>query len=211
MVLAVGWTANASRSSAGRARRVPAARSARRPPRSAARSPWARRTSSSRSIRELGAARGPRRRPGASTCTSTARPGTAGPYDPYEHRFGMISVPVGVPAAARRRATRSASEGRRPDVRDRLLRRRRDVARATSTRPCNFAARVGRARSCSSARTTAGRSRVPLAEQTAGPIHRRAEGYGFPGVRVDGNDVLAVYRGHAGGGRAGPARRRSRR
>lgn len=34
---------------------------------------------------------------------------------------------------------------------------------------------------------------VPLEEQTAGPIFKRAEGYGFPGVRVDGNDVLAVY------------------
>jgi pyruvate dehydrogenase E1 component alpha subunit len=35
---------------------------------------------------------------------------------------------------------------------------------------------------------------VPTAQQTAGEIWRRAEGYGFPGVRVDGNDVLAVYR-----------------
>jgi 2-oxoisovalerate dehydrogenase E1 component alpha subunit len=35
---------------------------------------------------------------------------------------------------------------------------------------------------------------VPLARQTAGKIYRKAEGYGFPGVRVDGNDVLAVYR-----------------
>jgi 2-oxoisovalerate dehydrogenase E1 component alpha subunit len=34
---------------------------------------------------------------------------------------------------------------------------------------------------------------VPTALQTAGEIWRRAEGYGFPGVRVDGNDVLAVY------------------
>ncbi|HEX6843859.1 MAG TPA: thiamine pyrophosphate-dependent dehydrogenase E1 component subunit alpha [Actinomycetota bacterium] len=34
---------------------------------------------------------------------------------------------------------------------------------------------------------------VPTAKQTAGEIWRRAEGYGFPGVRVDGNDVLAVY------------------
>jgi len=34
---------------------------------------------------------------------------------------------------------------------------------------------------------------VPTAEQTAGQLWRRAEGYGFPGVRVDGNDVLAVY------------------
>ena len=34
---------------------------------------------------------------------------------------------------------------------------------------------------------------MPVAQQTAGEIWRRAEGYGFPGVRVDGNDVLAVY------------------
>jgi pyruvate dehydrogenase E1 component alpha subunit len=34
---------------------------------------------------------------------------------------------------------------------------------------------------------------VPVAEQSAGEIWRRAEGYGFPGVRVDGNDVLAVF------------------
>jgi pyruvate dehydrogenase E1 component alpha subunit len=35
---------------------------------------------------------------------------------------------------------------------------------------------------------------VPTTSQTAGEIWRRADGYGFPGVRVDGNDVLAVYR-----------------
>jgi len=35
---------------------------------------------------------------------------------------------------------------------------------------------------------------VPTARQTAGEIWKRAEGYGFPGIRVDGNDVLAVYR-----------------
>jgi 2-oxoisovalerate dehydrogenase E1 component alpha subunit len=34
---------------------------------------------------------------------------------------------------------------------------------------------------------------VPLRRQTAGPIWRKAEAYGFPGVLVDGNDVLAVY------------------
>jgi 2-oxoisovalerate dehydrogenase E1 component alpha subunit len=35
---------------------------------------------------------------------------------------------------------------------------------------------------------------VPLERQTAAPIWRKAESYGFPGVRVDGNDVLATYR-----------------
>jgi pyruvate dehydrogenase E1 component alpha subunit len=38
---------------------------------------------------------------------------------------------------------------------------------------------------------------VPTRDQTAGEIWRRAEGYGMPGVRVDGNDVLAVYRATA--------------
>ncbi|HYM49646.1 MAG TPA: pyruvate dehydrogenase (acetyl-transferring) E1 component subunit alpha [Candidatus Limnocylindrales bacterium] len=33
---------------------------------------------------------------------------------------------------------------------------------------------------------------VPLRQQTAGSIAERAQGYGFPGVRIDGNDVLAV-------------------
>jgi pyruvate dehydrogenase E1 component alpha subunit len=35
---------------------------------------------------------------------------------------------------------------------------------------------------------------VPTGQQTAGEIWRRADGLGIPGVRVDGNDVLAVYR-----------------
>ena len=35
---------------------------------------------------------------------------------------------------------------------------------------------------------------VPTEEQYVAPIAARAVGYGIPGVRVDGNDVLAVYR-----------------
>jgi pyruvate dehydrogenase E1 component alpha subunit len=33
----------------------------------------------------------------------------------------------------------------------------------------------------------------PLDRQTRVPLYRRAAGFGFPGVRVDGNDVLATY------------------
>ncbi|MGA8113595.1 MAG: pyruvate dehydrogenase (acetyl-transferring) E1 component subunit alpha [Actinocatenispora sp.] len=33
----------------------------------------------------------------------------------------------------------------------------------------------------------------PVERQTRTPIYKRADGYGFPGVRVDGNDVLACY------------------
>ncbi|WP_027085040.1 thiamine pyrophosphate-dependent dehydrogenase E1 component subunit alpha [Cohnella panacarvi] len=35
---------------------------------------------------------------------------------------------------------------------------------------------------------------VPLSKQTRGNIYERAIGYGFPGIRVDGNDPLEVYR-----------------
>src|SRR6266545_239765 len=34
---------------------------------------------------------------------------------------------------------------------------------------------------------------VPLSKQMAAPIWRRSFGFGFPGIQVDGNDVLAVY------------------
>lgn len=34
---------------------------------------------------------------------------------------------------------------------------------------------------------------VPIEKQTAGSIAERAPGYGFPGIRIDGNDVLTVY------------------
>ncbi|MDT0212311.1 pyruvate dehydrogenase (acetyl-transferring) E1 component subunit alpha [Rothia sp. ARF10] len=33
----------------------------------------------------------------------------------------------------------------------------------------------------------------PNERQTRAPIYKRADGFGFPGIRVDGNDVLAVY------------------
>src|SRR6184192_2425751 len=35
---------------------------------------------------------------------------------------------------------------------------------------------------------------VPVSAQTVAPIWRKADAYGFPGVQVDGNDVLAVYK-----------------
>jgi pyruvate dehydrogenase E1 component alpha subunit len=38
---------------------------------------------------------------------------------------------------------------------------------------------------------------TPLHKQTAGVIAERAAGYGVPGVRVDGNDALAVYQATA--------------
>ncbi len=34
---------------------------------------------------------------------------------------------------------------------------------------------------------------TPTANQSRIPLYKRAEGFGFPGIRVDGNDVLASY------------------
>jgi 2-oxoisovalerate dehydrogenase E1 component alpha subunit len=34
---------------------------------------------------------------------------------------------------------------------------------------------------------------VPNEKQIPSPLYQRANGFGFPGIRVDGNDVLAVY------------------
>jgi 2-oxoisovalerate dehydrogenase E1 component alpha subunit len=34
---------------------------------------------------------------------------------------------------------------------------------------------------------------APSRTQSAAPLFRRADGFGFPGIRVDGNDVLAVH------------------
>lgn len=34
---------------------------------------------------------------------------------------------------------------------------------------------------------------VPVTEEVAGSVARRADGYGIPGIEVDGNDVLQVY------------------
>ena len=34
---------------------------------------------------------------------------------------------------------------------------------------------------------------TPMSRQSKIPLYRRAHGFGFPGIRVDGNDVLAMY------------------
>ena len=44
----------------------------------------------------------------------------------------------------------------------------------------------------------------PIERQTRIPLYQRALGFGFPGVRVDGNDVLATYAVTAGRAAAGP-------
>ncbi|PMX56310.1 pyruvate dehydrogenase (acetyl-transferring) E1 component subunit alpha, partial [Pseudomonas sp. GP01-A15] len=33
----------------------------------------------------------------------------------------------------------------------------------------------------------------PVEQMVKVPLYKRAQGFGFPGIRVDGNDVLATY------------------
>ncbi len=114
-----------------------------------------------------------------------------GPYDPSASRFAPICVPVGTQVVhavgwalgARldgRRACAiayfgdgSTSEG--------------DVHEAA-----NLAA-VFRVPAILFCQNNGWAISVPTSAQTVAPIAARAPGYGFPGVRVDGNDVLAVY------------------
>jgi 2-oxoisovalerate dehydrogenase E1 component alpha subunit len=129
-----------------------------------------------------------------------------GPYDPIASRFAPICVPVGtqiVHAVGWAMGARldgssacslayfgdgSASEG--------------DFHEAA-----NLAA-VFRAPVILFCQNNGWAISVPSNEQFAAPIAARAAGYGMPGVRVDGNDVLAVYavtrdaveRARAGGG-----------
>jgi 2-oxoisovalerate dehydrogenase E1 component subunit alpha len=113
-----------------------------------------------------------------------------GPYDPYEHGFAPICVPVAtqiVHAVGYAMGLKldgkaacslayfgegSSSEG--------------DFHEA-----CNLAAVFG-APVVLFCQNNGWAISVPSSSQFAAPIARRAEGYGFPGVRVDGNDVLAV-------------------
>ena len=83
---------------------------------------------------------------------------------------------------------------------DRLLRRRR-ASEGDFHEAANLAG-VFRAPAILFCQNNGWAISVPTASQTPGEIWKRAEGYGFPGVRVDGNDVLAVYRVTTRGRRA---------
>ena len=129
-----------------------------------------------------------------------------GPYDPIENRFAPICVPVATQivhavgwalgakldgntaCALAYFGDGSASEG---DFHEAA-----NIAAVFGAPAILFCQNNGWAIS------------VPLLEQAVAPIASRASGYGIEGVRVDGNDVLAVYavtrmaveRAHAGEG-----------
>jgi pyruvate dehydrogenase E1 component alpha subunit len=114
-----------------------------------------------------------------------------GTYDANEHRFGHVSVPVGSQALHAVGWAMGAKKDGRTDVAVAYF---GDGATSEGDlhEAWNFAA-VFRSPVVFFCQNNQWAISVPLAQQTAAPIWRKAEAYGFPGVRVDGNDVLAVY------------------
>ncbi|HXJ65670.1 MAG TPA: pyruvate dehydrogenase (acetyl-transferring) E1 component subunit alpha [Actinomycetota bacterium] len=114
-----------------------------------------------------------------------------GTYDANEHRFGYVSVPVGSQALHAVGWAMGAKKDGRTDVAVAYF---GDGATSEGDvhEAWNFAAVFGSpvVFFCQNNQWAIS---VPLSQQTVAPIWRKAGAYGFPGVRVDGNDVLAVY------------------
>jgi 2-oxoisovalerate dehydrogenase E1 component alpha subunit len=114
-----------------------------------------------------------------------------GTYDANEHRFGHVSVPVGSQALHAVGWAMGAKMDGRPDIAVAYF---GDGATSEGDvhEAWNFAA-VFRSPVVFFCQNNQWAISVPLSQQTVAPIWRKADAYGFPGVRVDGNDVLAVY------------------
>ena len=114
-----------------------------------------------------------------------------GTYDATQHRFGYVSVPV----ASQILHAVGYAMGSKLDQRS-LCTLVYFGDGATSEgdfhEGCNFAA-VFKSPVVFFCQNNQWAISVPLERQTVAPIWKKAEAYGFPGVQVDGNDVLAVY------------------
>jgi 2-oxoisovalerate dehydrogenase E1 component alpha subunit len=115
-----------------------------------------------------------------------------GMWDPREHRFALYSVPVGTQTLHAAGFGIAARLDGAPVV---ALACMGDGATSEGDfhEGCNFAG-VWRAPVVFFCQNNQYAISVPLPRQTAAPtIAVKGLGYGFPGVRVDGNDVLACY------------------
>jgi pyruvate dehydrogenase E1 component alpha subunit len=115
-----------------------------------------------------------------------------GLWDPREHRFALFSVPVATQCL---HGTGFAIAAKIDGAKIVTLTCFGDGATSEGDfhEGCNFAG-VWKAPVVFFCQNNQYAISVPLAKQTAAPtIAAKALGYGFPGVRVDGNDVLAVY------------------
>jgi 2-oxoisovalerate dehydrogenase E1 component alpha subunit len=111
--------------------------------------------------------------------------------DPVGQRFGEISVPVSSQTLhAVGWAMGAAKDGR--NACSIVYFGDGATSQGDFHEACNFAG-VFRSPVVFFCQNNAWAISVPLDRQTAAPIWRKADAYGFPGVRVDGNDVLATY------------------
>jgi pyruvate dehydrogenase E1 component alpha subunit len=115
-----------------------------------------------------------------------------GSYDANEHRFGHVSVPVGSQAL---HAVGYAMGRRMDGAKECTLVYFGDGATSEGDvqEAWNFAA-VFEAPVIFFVQNNQWAISVPVARQTASPIWKKAESYGFPAMQIDGNDVLAVYK-----------------
>ena len=114
-----------------------------------------------------------------------------GTYDATAHRFGYVSVPVGSQIL---HAVGYAMGAKLDGASLCTLTYFGDGATSEGDfhEGCNFAA-VFHAPVIFFCQNNQWAISVPVSAQTVAPIWRKADAYGFPGVQVDGNDVLAVY------------------
>jgi pyruvate dehydrogenase E1 component alpha subunit len=114
-----------------------------------------------------------------------------GTYDANQHRFGYVSVPVGSQVLhAVGYAMGAKLDGR--SLATLVYFGDGATSEGDFHEGCNFAA-VYRSPVVFFCQNNQWAISVPLSGQTVAPIWKKAEAYGFPGVVVDGNDVLAVY------------------
>jgi 2-oxoisovalerate dehydrogenase E1 component alpha subunit len=113
-------------------------------------------------------------------------------HDPYEHNFGLLSIPIGTQAL---HATGFAMGARFDDNPLVALTYFGDggTSEGDPHEAMNFAA-VFDAPVIFFVQNNQYAISVPLSKQTKAPtLAHKAIGYGMPGVRCDGNDVLATY------------------
>ncbi len=113
-------------------------------------------------------------------------------HDPYQHNFGLMSIPIGTQAL---HATGFAMGAKFDDNPITVMVYFGDGATSEGDphEAMNFAG-VHKAPCIFFVQNNQYAISVPLSSQTAAPtLAHKAVGYGFPGYRVDGNDVLATY------------------
>jgi len=114
-----------------------------------------------------------------------------GTYDANEHRFGHVSVPVGSQILHAVGFALGSKLDSLPVV-SMVYFGDGATSEGDFHEGCNFAA-VFEAPVVFLCQNNGWAISVPLSAQTVAPIWKKAEAYGFPGIQVDGNDVLAVF------------------